>query len=172
MDSTKIPVTLEFFKKYTYHEEWVDVMFKAKAKGNQQIYDALCSSPESKERALKLYYEAFYLKPEIRKKYHIRLKPAPKKIKDKLLVIPVQDDSRQANENDTKNQQDSPMQELLVGELEKAAKIRTDGLISNEGNANKKDIQRKHLIIETTDSADQEVEDDSQRKFVNAFYIE
>lgn len=90
MTSEKIPVSFDFFKKYTYHEECVAVLLKFKANGDKKLLDRLLGNKEAQERALKAYYEAFYLKPEIREKYHIRFKSAPKSIKDKLLSIPVQ----------------------------------------------------------------------------------
>lgn len=162
MDSTKIPVTLDFFKKYTFHEEWIDVMFKAKAKGNQKIYNELCNNPESKEKALKAYYEAFYLKPNIREKFHIRLKPVPKKIKDKLLQIPVQNNSSQTTEIGKIAQQDSRRQELLAEKLQKSTKCSNEGVVSN---VNKKDTQNKSLLLQEANYEEHNVEDDSQRKF-------
>lgn len=167
MTTKKIPVSYEFFQKYTYHEECVSVMLKLKANGNQETYEALLKRKDCKENALRCYYEAFYLKPKIREKYHIRLKPVPQKIKDKLLVIPGQD-----NENTTatgtggeNNQVTDIIQEVING-IDNNTKNNNEFEASHSNSAKKEEFRSRILLSAkyVCDGDDNEVEDDNERK--------
>ncbi|XP_037815360.1 uncharacterized protein LOC119606057 isoform X3 [Lucilia sericata] len=158
MTTKNIPVSFEFFKKYTYHEEWVERMLKVKANGHQETFEALLSSEESKEKALRSYYEAFYLKPQIREKSHIRLKAVPKKIKDKLLAIPVQDASIENGAVICDNNEE--MQDAGGGEIVE------EQLKDGKGSKSKKEKLKQRILMTARDVCDvddgQVVEDDSE----------
>ncbi|XP_023302813.2 uncharacterized protein LOC111684831 isoform X1 [Lucilia cuprina] len=160
MTTKNIPVSFEFFKKYTYHEEWVERMLKVKANGHQETYEALLNSEESKEKALRSYYEAFYLKPQIREKSHIRLKAVPKKIKDKLLAIPMQDASMENYEKVCDNNSNELVQDA-IGEIAVAEQLKI-----GECSISKNEEQKQRILMTAKDVRDvddgQVVEDDSE----------
>ncbi|XP_065370206.1 uncharacterized protein tea [Calliphora vicina] len=161
MTSKKIPVSYGFFKKYTNHEECVSVMLKHKANGNKEAYEAMLKRKDCKEKALRSYYEAFYLKPKIREKYHISLKPVPKKIKDKLLVIPVQDtENISVTGSPGENNEEIDVIQEVINDIDNNSKNNNELEASYSNGAKKKELKSRALISAMID--DHEVEDDSE----------
>ncbi|KAM7345303.1 telomere ends associated isoform 2-T2 [Cochliomyia hominivorax] len=155
MTPIKLPVTYSFFKKYTHHEELVEMMLKVKANGDEQTFKQLCQSNESKESALRQYYEAFYLKPKIREKFPIRFKAIPQKIKDKLLIIPVQDTKSDDKQKKIEEENNAcPLQNVLK-EFD----------INRKCDNDKREVGEQRIMKASKQLADEEeqmVEDDSE----------
>lgn len=158
MESKELPISLEFFKQYSYYEEVIDVILKESSHNNSELYEQLRKDSRKCENAIRNYYTAFYLRPKIRKKLPLRLKPMPQKMKDKFLCIP--------NKNALKYDINGEKLSKRKDKREKKMEEPTSGLIvdNDEVNRNRNSemnlnpVQDKNPISERNDDAHEEEE--------------